>query len=557
MASEMEQPVTPEEQMSFISAYLERNGFADRVAVVLDKTTEKAVADEGDVPEAGEDSEWVDDASSDSDADDAGPKKAPLTGRSMVAQQDFAPGEIIFTEAPLLHTNPRPPIKGNPFPSVDIPFDWQRLLHHYVYVTTLPTDENAPILGALAVLSTDGVTSSRARKADPERIPYWRSGAKGWVEKLKAKAKKTKSKKPPGVNTETIERLLWKIETNCHSRDRPEMDLDISLDEEDIDLESLEEEVGIYFAGSMINHSCLPNASVTVHASDGPETEDCKPTWLTLRCIAPIAKGGAITISYTDESFMPAMHRAARLMIRGFKCQCELCQWDDVFRGAQCSCRKDGAPFAMPPSWMCAACGQKLVDKSVSKVEKMESDYLNIQDEVQTGWLDLKLLPSMLTGASINHNQEHDARYVKVVESLSKKVLAWVRKHEGKHAEVVAISCVSAMDSPHPPLHASHWLVTSYARDLVESGSVELSPDETVAARLFLVSADLFSMSTWTQAHPNRPWEFSEDLHHDLDALVAAVESREKVENSEGPWTAIGAWAREKRDKQVAVLGSD
>lgn len=392
-----------DEQLAFIASYFAENGLEGRVNVVVEAspvpaepTTEEAVE------ETGNDGEWEDevsDASSDDDADPSGPKTGGKTaadkGRTMVALVDFSPGDIIFTEPPLLHTSPNPPIKGNPFPAVELPRDWQRLLQHYVHICTGPEEEKTKVLKALDILSTDGVTSPLARKTDPERIPYYRSGAKAWLEKLRARAKKSKTAKKPPVTIDDIERLVHVIETNCHSRDKfdPEQ-MEEEDEEEELDMD-MEEEVGVYFAGSFLNHSCLPNASATLNPSVLPDSKEGgstssspdssgKPGWLTLRCISPIKKGEIITISYTDESFMPAMHRQARLTMRGFKCKCELCTAPDVFRAVSCGCKKDGTAVALPPSWKCGACGQKLADKIVSKVTKMEGDYLDLNDQVRT-----------------------------------------------------------------------------------------------------------------------------------------------------------------------------
>lgn len=79
--------------------------------------------------------------------------------------------------------------------------------------------------------------------------------------------------------------------------------------------------------------------------------------------------------------------------------------------------------------------------------------------------------------------------------------------------------------------------------------------DEMIAARLFLVSADLFSMGLWNKAHESRKWEYSEDLHHDLMALRAAVEAKKAMDGDDKLWEALGEWAGKEADAQERVLG--
>ncbi|KAI9023326.1 hypothetical protein DFJ74DRAFT_668740 [Hyaloraphidium curvatum] len=389
---------SPEAQLEFIRAYLRDRGLDSRIDVVLASQAGPPLSKSGDAESAPENDASTDDADGGDDwvdDDDEGPSKAPEgAGRVMVAARDFEPGDVIFHEPPLLHTSPRPPFKNNPYRSVPLPHDWQRLLLHYTHILGGPSEAKEFALGALAALSTDGVTSTLAQETDPDRLPYWRSGAKQWTERYRKNAKKAKSKPPP-VSIDAIEHLIHVIETNCHSADKADGTQD-DLGSDLGDAVEIEEEVGVYFAGSFCNHSCLPNATVILNPPDAdaaaPDASSTAagphPTWLTLRCIAPIAKGESITISYTDESMLPAAHRQSRLTIRGFTCHCELCSSDDVMRAAQCTCTKDGQAFALPPKWLCAKCGKKLDAKAVAKLAKLEDGYLDLEDEVGASQID-------------------------------------------------------------------------------------------------------------------------------------------------------------------------
>lgn len=317
---------------------------------------------------------------SDADDDDWVDDSDGRVDRSLVSLVAFQPGDDIFCEAPLLHTAA---VECTPTGAVDVPQDWQRLLHHYIHLKTASEagdKDAADALQALALLSTDGVTSSLAQKTDPERITYWRNAARNFLDRLRTKAKKAKKPRPP-VTIDEIQRLMQVIETNCHSRDADDGGVD-PLDAlealEGSDISEIEEEVGVYLAGSLSNHSCVPNAIVVLHPADDPDPS--KASRLSLRCILPIAPEDPITISYTDESFLPMTHRQARLAIRGFKCSCRLCAGQDVVRGLVCSC----GDLAVPePSgkWSCQ-CGTTPDEKRIAKLDKMEAAYLDLNDEV-------------------------------------------------------------------------------------------------------------------------------------------------------------------------------
>jgi hypothetical protein len=194
------------------------------------------------------------------------------------------------------------------------------------------------------------------------------------------------------VNLSASIRIIWILETNCHSRERVPGE-DEWDDEDTVQMEP--DEAGVWFIASFMgqsypqanqisfpcsffffffrgnylgadhsclsvpithslfpDHSCLPNCNAYLPPSTPPALE--------LRATRPIKKGEILTISYTDEEYQSTSSRQKRLYRRGFQCSCPLCKGPDVFRPAVCpTCAAAGrAGVLIPPYWRCLHCAQ-------------------------------------------------------------------------------------------------------------------------------------------------------------------------------------------------------
>lgn len=138
--------------------------------------------------------------------------------------------------------------------------------------------------------------------------------------------------------------------------------------------------------------------------------------------------------------------------------------------------------------------------------------------------------------------QDHDARYKPHATSLARSALARLSPDPVAALDTLA----SNLKTPLEPLHPTHWLLTSYTRDLIESGMLELLPDETVAARAYLVSADRFVMKRTGML-------FDLGYLHDLEGLEKAIEAAQRV-GANKVWDGLAEWAKDKAEKQKRVL---
>jgi hypothetical protein len=355
----------------------------------------------------------------------------------LISLTDGQPGELIFTERPLLHTA-HPVARALDLAGSNshgnLALDWQRLLHLYAYFrrtpnpsaspTNIPGDDVYPsseLLDlAMAQLSTAGVTSAPSQATDPERLPEYREAAEQWVKRYKESRKNAKKKaaakrrkaasplqepSPAGAggsavewspSVEEIERLIAILETNSHSRDEEDQqDLNdpsvypptdapsaskrkVPTPGDDAEGDEKDEACGLWLVASMANHSCRPNCTIHIPASS--KTHDTPQ--LHLRCIRPIGPGDELTISYHDEEFMPTEDRQALLSSRGFTCQCPLCSGaiPDRARAAACSGCKVGvcSPLLVSntSSWKCDQCTRTLSAQEADAVVNAEEDWL-------------------------------------------------------------------------------------------------------------------------------------------------------------------------------------
>jgi len=118
--------------------------------------------------------------------------------------------------------------------------------------------------------------------------------------------------------------------------------------------------MALFLMGSMMEHSCAPNACVDF----APAAERHA---MTLRMLAPVAKGERITISYVVE-YQPTAMRQSRLKKQhGFVCECQRCtsmpEKARAFQYACPVCAEDGClcspanPAASCRDLQCDDCG--------------------------------------------------------------------------------------------------------------------------------------------------------------------------------------------------------
>jgi hypothetical protein len=280
-----------------------------------------------------------------------------------------------------------------PNPELEIPFDWQRLLHLYEHKRCSAKDD-VELLLAVEELSTAGVTSAASEKADPERRAEYTQWAESWIEA---------SKCSPCSTVDDIEHLLAILETNSHSRDEndqmdlsdPRFDLpqssrtgayhkDDGKPISDEDEDQKDEACGLWLVASMANHSCIPNCAVHIPTTSN-FASGVLPT-LHFRCIRPILAGDELTICYHDEEFTLNSDRQAQLASRGFTCTCPLCvgKIREYMRGAICpspSC-SDGvcAPQRNNDAteWCCDRCCTVLTQAQISAFKTQEEHWMSL-----------------------------------------------------------------------------------------------------------------------------------------------------------------------------------
>ncbi|KAJ3341529.1 hypothetical protein HDU93_004689 [Gonapodya sp. JEL0774] len=357
------------------------------------------------------------------------------------------PGDIIFTERPLLHTSFSNARNFRPDPAIPtLAPDFQRILFDFckrwriwknrseATSADLNTSSDTLLFDlAMSLLSTDGVEGDMAREVDPRRDRDYERGVRAFIKtftnlvresqdrfrdlsgagegpegrtdapvhvgmiQVQPEAPSTQRDVPKtgtkrsadkfssseatlrregasqGSSTSSKRRklthrdssaagiseplmpsekellhLLAVLETNCHSRAvAPSMGGSVSSDADDPD-PPRDESVGLYLAGSFMDHSCAPNATVSL----SPPKIDLEPAQtegnLTLLCLRAISPGTPITISYSDNEFVPTQSRRQALLRRGFLCTCDACSCRDASRAGSCFGTCDGTGILAP-----------------------------------------------------------------------------------------------------------------------------------------------------------------------------------------------------------------
>ncbi|KAI8812097.1 hypothetical protein BJ742DRAFT_794812 [Cladochytrium replicatum] len=292
--------------------------------------------------------------------------------RCLVARINYKPGEVIFEETPILWTEFLSHEETSIFPTESVPYlryDFQRLVHHFLE-QRLSKDHK------LFRLSRDGVTSAVAQQTFPERMREYRDAARAMLEVFKG----TRS---TSATLKQVEAVIQIIETNCHAA---------PLGNEDDDDD--EDACGVYILGSMMQHSCFPNATVNLFPDNNMRMD--------LRATRSIRPGEPITIAYKELDHAPRIVRRAQLMRRGFICRCPGCDDDavDWCRAVSCLCSTAGiiSPKADGEHWTCNTCDRTIENKEKTEILKKES-FLHCGDptDVFVNCQDLSSLLGRLT----------------------------------------------------------------------------------------------------------------------------------------------------------------
>jgi len=284
----------------------------------------------------------------------------------LIASADIPSGSTIFTEEAILSTCDVKATSYTPSLSSSLPFDWQRLLQQYLYLS----DEKKELI---ATLSTAGVMSQSARQIDPTREDEWREGVRSWIRKKK------------GVTEDEMLGIVARIETNCHSQPLDRHDDVVAIQHSFSNEEDEEEHVGLFIIGSFMEHSCRPNATVLL------EFEKGQPAVMHLRSITNIKKGELIQIAYVDTEYLPLVERQNLLAPRGFACSCGDCTRLDRFRTFVCHDAECGGPASvlldleenddknLPQNLMaeCLVCHKRQI---VSKVDLSSEQHLETEE---------------------------------------------------------------------------------------------------------------------------------------------------------------------------------
>ncbi|KAI9014845.1 hypothetical protein BC832DRAFT_589329 [Gaertneriomyces semiglobifer] len=246
--------------------------------------------------------------------------------RVLVAARPFSIGEVILTEAALLHTvhSVCKEYPSNAFQS-ELPLDFEILCYEFIrrrVEASVKSDvEELDRLELVWDLSADGILSSIAMETDPERLNVYLRDIKGFLKTIRKQLPKPLHTYLP-TSDELLE-LLGIIETNNHS----EMIQEESTVQRERDDTCCDEHCGLYLIASMMEHSCSPNAITQL---------DPTSDRITLIATKPITAGDHITISYADLEYVPRHEREAKLRRRGFVCRCSICEAPDACQAIHC-----------------------------------------------------------------------------------------------------------------------------------------------------------------------------------------------------------------------------
>lgn len=263
-------------------------------------------------------------------------------GRVVVANRDFAPGQVVFHEDPLLI--------------------WP--------VDTRDGVPDSAMIQAFASASTE-VRQEVLRLSHPSLAsPLGKS-----YENHARRLVQAKSVKLPVTQ---VQRLLMINDCNTHAfRGLEELSGPVEVPA------TMETEYGcpfkaIFLIGSKVEHSCIPNVAYQTKCGH-----------LMYRAVRPIRAGERVSFPYICPHPEQSLSERRSLLETGklFLCSCELCRGPEMNRPLAC-CVRDciGIAFRTERKWTCDECGAVKTDNDMTEDERAgTAEYRKILRGVQSG----------------------------------------------------------------------------------------------------------------------------------------------------------------------------
>lgn len=246
-------------------------------------------------------------------------------GRTLVATRAYDVGEVIMRESPLLVWK-RSQDASNPAvdPTVEL----------------LQAFQNADEATRTLVLGLyhPPLDTREAERMDAQRV--------------------FDSARDPTLPLNLIRKLLAIQNTNCHTYYGHQDNIEYTS------VGSTKSSHLAFFAtGSMISHSCAPNAMFSSKNSDGRQ-------WT--KATKPIAAGEEVTVPYINKLLTtPTFERREKLMQeKAFLCECVRCKAPDYCRVLRCTVRKCGGYTRLHNgTWHCNECASTSKESGLTAAE--------------------------------------------------------------------------------------------------------------------------------------------------------------------------------------------
>ena len=294
-----------------------------------------------------------------------------LMGRTLLANQSYRPGQILWTESSFLYAS-----DDEEFSAAH-----QELLRHALpssILSSLPELIDTLASSMQRIQSLDTAKSFLIflsiyilRKRDPESLASILSKIDGSSSSREVEYKLSLLDQLTGQNLNECLDDMRSIKAQFPSllpksipiRDAAQMLAILNTNQ----LE-LENGSGLFPWTAILQHDCNPNCSFTTHGSQ-----------LYLCCIRHITAGERLSIDYGNHFYEPTSDRIKSLQqTYGFTCQCMLCIGPDRKRGFRCTACSDGIVFPISTSQSsspCSSCGAILAPEAYQQCIDREDFY--------------------------------------------------------------------------------------------------------------------------------------------------------------------------------------
>lgn len=245
-------------------------------------------------------------------------------GRVVIAAQDFAVGDVILREDPVL---------------VWTSGDWRQCMEQF---RDLPHDDQLGILDMFhPPLDEDPAN-------DGTMFGF-----------------------PAGMDAQKIRKLVAIANTNAHEYyGRAQVMYSEIVMPDGIDPRT--DKAALFLYASKVAHSCRPNSSYSSKTADGR---------LEYKAIRSIGEGDMVTFSYLENlPQTPTFHRRQELMrTKSFLCKCERCMAPDCAHSFPCPGCEDlvpGSPAELEDGvpWFCQACNKTLDKDALLRLEAVHKE---------------------------------------------------------------------------------------------------------------------------------------------------------------------------------------